>query len=199
MHAVRAGRSFSRPRALGEAAERLWRSLAGEAEPARTAAQDVDPLLLDMIAGGDMAAFRTLTERHADRGYGLALRILRSQPAAEAVVQDAMLAVWTSRAKAVGDRGAFAAWLRGAVVAGCLEALRAGHDGAGETADDAAATPPERALAALPGDQRIAMVLAYHEGVDNAGIAGAMRLPQEAVEALLKAGRMAAREALHGG
>lgn len=194
MHAVRAGRSL--PRFLGEAAERLWRSLADEAEPVRAAVQDVDPLLLDLIAGGDMTAFRTLTERHADGCYGLALRILRSQPAAEAVVQDALLEVWTSRARSVGDRQAFPAWLRGAVVAGCLEALRTGHGGAG---DEAGATPADSALAALPGDQRAAMILAYHEGLDNAGIARAMRLPQEAVEALLKAGRIAVREALRQG
>ena len=54
---------------------------------------DEDDMLLARVADGDEAAFRALVERHIDRAYGLALRILRNPTDAEDVAQDVILKV----------------------------------------------------------------------------------------------------------
>jgi RNA polymerase sigma-70 factor, ECF subfamily len=56
---------------------------------------DEDAELLDRLANGDEAAFRALVERHIDRAYAIALRIIGNAADAEDVVQDTMLKVWT--------------------------------------------------------------------------------------------------------
>ena len=50
--------------------------------------RDHDDVLLAAIARSDERAFRELVERHIDRAYALALRILRNAADAEDVVQD---------------------------------------------------------------------------------------------------------------
>jgi len=58
---------------------------------------DEDKELLDRLATGDDVAFRLLVERHIDRAYAIALRIIGNAADAEDVVQDTMLKVWTHR------------------------------------------------------------------------------------------------------
>ena len=55
--------------------------------------QDEDKDLLDRLATGDEVAFRLLVERHVDRAYAIALRIVGNAADAEDVVQDTMLKV----------------------------------------------------------------------------------------------------------
>ena len=60
---------------------------------------DEDSELLDKLALGDEAAFRMLVERHIDRAYAIALRIVGNAADAEDVVQDTMLKVWSHRGR----------------------------------------------------------------------------------------------------
>src|SRR5439155_5814567 len=66
------------------------------------------------------AAYRTLVERHRDRAYGLALRILRSAPDAEEVAQDAFVRAWLGLRDYRGD-AAFATWLHRIVARRALD------------------------------------------------------------------------------
>ncbi len=51
-----------------------------------------------------------MVERYQDRAFGLALRLLRSEPDAEEVTQDAFVRAWRSLADFRGDSG-FGTWL----------------------------------------------------------------------------------------
>ena len=83
-----------------------------EREPVTSAPiEDEDEELLHRLASNDEAAFRLLVERHIDRAFGIALRIVGSRADAEDVVQDTMLKVWTHRGKWQHGRAKFSTWL----------------------------------------------------------------------------------------
>lgn len=172
-----------------------------------------DAALLTRIGDGDEAAFRLLVERHVDRAYGLALRILRSPSDAEDVVQDVMLKVWTHGGGWQDRRARFSTWLYRVVTNRCLDLCRRPKakdiDEVPEAVDEA--TGPldavhegevhgmlERAMGQIPGKQRIALILSYHDDLSNAEIADVMETTVQAVESLLKRGRQQLRQILAG-
>jgi RNA polymerase sigma-70 factor (ECF subfamily) len=93
--------------------------LAGQGRPL-----DEDDQLLRLIAQHDEPAFRKLVERHIDRAFGLALRILRNAADAEDVVQDSMLKVWTHRGTWQEGKARFSTWLYRVVTNRCLDLRR---------------------------------------------------------------------------
>lgn len=175
------------------------------------AGTDTDDELLNRIAKDDDGAFRRLVERHIDRAYALALRILRNGADAEDVVQDSLLKVWTQRGRWEGGRAKFSTWLYRVVTNRCIDLrrhVRSDEIGAaGELVDekpDALTTMHrqevgnllEAAIQGLPEQQRIAIVLSYHENLGNAEIAEIMETTIAAVESLLKRGRQQLRHSL---
>ncbi len=182
-----------------------------DVEPARPAPRDFDDHLLERIATGDEAAFRQLVERHVDKAYALALRILRNAADAEDVVQDALVKVWTTRGGWRPGSARFSTWLYRVVTNRCIDLCRrpktSDVDDAPELADGKADAVTaihvgevnlllERAMAHLPGQQRIALILSYHDDLSNPEIAEIMETTISAVEALLKRGRQKLRAIL---
>jgi RNA polymerase sigma-70 factor (ECF subfamily) len=172
---------------------------------------DEDDLLLDRIAGHDEAAFRALVERHVDRAYGLALRILRNPSDAEDVAQDVMLKVWTQRGNWQAGRARFSTWLYRVVTNRCLDLHRRPRtediervpesaDGRPDAVDDIHRTEVttllDHAMGRLPEQQRIALILSYTDDLRNAEIAEIMETTVMAVESLLKRGRQQLRHFL---
>jgi RNA polymerase sigma-70 factor (ECF subfamily) len=179
-----------------------------DAEPAMPMPRDLDDRLLERIATGDESAFRQLVERHVDKAYALALRILRNAADAEDVVQDALVKVWTTRGAWRPGNARFSTWLYRVVTNRCIDLCRrpktSDVDEAPELADgkaDAVTTIHvgevnlllERAMAHLPGQQRIALILSYHDDLSNPEIAEIMETTISAVESLLKRGRQKLR------
>jgi RNA polymerase sigma-70 factor (ECF subfamily) len=179
-----------------------------DAEPAMPMPRDLDDRLLERIATGDESAFRQLVERHVDKAYALALRILRNAADAEDVVQDALVKVWTTRGAWRPGNARFSTWLYRVVTNRCIDLCRrpktSDVDEAPELADgkaDAVTTIHvgevnlllERAMAHLPGQQRIALILSYHDDLSNPEIAEIMETTVSAVESLLKRGRQKLR------
>lgn len=184
-------------------------SSAPEMEPRRPL--DEDDLLLERIAGHDEAAFRALVERHVDRAYGLALRILRNPSDAEDVAQDVMLKVWTQRGNWQAGRARFSTWLYRVVTNRCLDLHRRPRtediervpesaDGRPDAVDDIHRTEVttllDHAMGRLPEQQRIALILSYTDDLRNAEIAEIMETTVMAVESLLKRGRQQLRHFL---
>jgi RNA polymerase sigma-70 factor, ECF subfamily len=66
--------------------------------------------LLARCRDGDTRAFQILVGRYQDRAYGLALRVLHSEPDAEEVTQDSFVRAWKALADFRGD-AAFGTWL----------------------------------------------------------------------------------------
>ena len=178
-------------------------------EPARPL--DADDLLLARIANNDEAAFRSLVERHVDRAYALALRILRNAADAEDVAQDVMLKVWTHRGTWQPGRARFSTWLYRVVTNRCLDLHRRPRtedieqvpesaDGRPDAVDDIHRTEVtsllDQAMGRLPEQQRIALILSYTDDLRNAEIAEIMDTTVMAVESLLKRGRQQLRDLL---
>jgi len=172
---------------------------------------DTDDILLERIAANDQAAFRTLVERHLDRAYGLALRILRNPADAEDIVQDTLLKVWLHRGRWESGRAKFSTWLYRVVTNRCIDVRRMPRnedlDKAPEVADEkplpladmqksAVNSLLETAMARLPEQQRIALILSYNENMNNGEIAEVMQTTITAVESLLKRGRQKLRDLL---
>jgi RNA polymerase sigma-70 factor (ECF subfamily) len=172
---------------------------------------DEDSELLDRIGQGDEAAFQLLVQRHIDRGYAIALRIVGNAADAEDVVQDTMLKVWSHRGRWQHGRAKFSTWLYRVISNRCIDLRRKPRsedvDAVPEMADpqpDASAMIErnevrdllEAAMQRLPEQQRLAVILSYHENMSNGEIAEVMDTTIAAVESLLKRGRQQLRELL---
>ena len=176
-----------------------------------SAVHDDDQPLLDRLAASDEAAFRELVQRHIDRAFGLAVRILGGKADAEDVVQDTFLKVWIHRGEWQHGRAKFSTWLYRVVTNRCIDLRRRPRtddvDAIPEPMDarpDAVSTMHrhqvstilDEAIKRLPEQQRIALILSYHEDMSNAEIAEVMETTVSAVESLLKRGRQQLRAIL---
>lgn len=170
-----------------------------------------DAVLLARMKDDDPEAYRELVERHIDRAYGLALRLLKSPSDAEDVTQDAFVRTWINRHKWQSGRAEFSTWLYRVIVNRCMdfhrlprgqwiEAVPEPADGA----EDAVTCIHKRqvygrledALRHLPERQRAALALSYYEDLGNPEIAEIMGISVSAVESLLKRGRQTLRDML---
>lgn len=170
-----------------------------------------DDDLLDLMRRDDVNAYRELVSRHINRGYAVALRILKNQADAEDVTQDAFVKAWLIRHDWERGRAKFSTWLYRVVVNRCIDLTRApksaGLDDVDEPADDAddAVTGIHRrqiygrlgdALDQLPPQQKAAVILSYYEELSNQEVAEVMGASVSAVESLLKRARKGLREVL---
>ena len=172
---------------------------------------DEDSELLDKLATGDEVAFRMLVERHIDRAYAIALRIVGNAADAEDVVQDTMLKIWSHRGRWQHGRAKFSTWLYRVISNRCIDLRRKPRNENVETVPEVADGQPgaveiiernelngmlELAMQRLPEQQRIAVIFSYHENMSNGEIAEVMDTTVAAVESLLKRGRQQLRELL---
>lgn len=172
---------------------------------------DEDGELLDRLATGDEVAFRMLVERHIDRAYAIALRIVGNAADAEDVVQDTMLKVWSHRGRWQHGRAKFSTWLYRVISNRCIDLRRKPRNENVEAVPEVADAQPgaveiiernelndmlELAMQRLPEQQRIAVILSYHENMSNGEIAQVMDTTVAAVESLLKRGRQQLRQLL---
>ncbi|MGT2502034.1 RNA polymerase sigma factor [Bradyrhizobium guangxiense] len=172
---------------------------------------DEDSELLDRLATGDEAAFRALVERHIDRAYAIALRIVGNAADAEDVVQDTMLKIWSHRGRWQHGRAKFSTWLYRVISNRCIDLRRKPRTENVETVPEVADGQPgaveiiarnelngmlETAMQRLPEQQRIAVIFSYHENMSNGEIAEVMDTTVAAVESLLKRGRQQLRQLL---
>ena len=172
---------------------------------------DEDKDLLDRLALGEEAAFCALVKRHIDRAYAIALRIIGNPTDAEDVVQDTMLKIWIHRGRWQPGRAKFSTWLYRVISNRCIDLRRKPRTENVDVVPDVADTQPDAsciierneassllqaATQRLPEQQRIAVVLSYHENMSNSEIAEVMDTTVAAVESLLKRGRQQLRELL---
>src|SRR5688572_31611817 len=147
-------------------------------------------------AAGDRRAFGSVVERHYPAAWRLAVRLAPEPEAAADLVQETFLRV-LERVRAYRPEGKLPAMLR--VVMTRLAIDRARRVGAAPVADPAPAAAPgeeplarvlagdraarlARALLALPGEQRAALVLRAYEGLGYEAIATALETTPKAVE-----------------
>jgi RNA polymerase sigma-70 factor, ECF subfamily len=174
-----------------------------------------DETLLAAHLRGDPRAFGELVGRHERRVYGLCLRILGSREDAEDATQEAFLAA-LRKAASFRQAAAFSTWLyRIAVNAATDQARRRARarltpldpeDAAAAAAPggdhgDAVATAVavQAALAEVPEEFRVAVVLCDLYRVPYAEAAQILEIPVGTVKSRVFRGRLALAERLEGG
>ena len=162
----------------------------------RQALGDADAPLIERIAAGDRQALGDLMARHADRAALVTLRIVRRHDIAQAVVDDVFAEVWASKGRCVEADGSFRAWLCRAVVMRCrprddtAEGMPAANQAQAEVETGQYDGPAlDRAMGRLAWAERVAIVLAYHEGASVGHIARALQIERPNVEVLLTMAR----------
>ncbi|HEV2087928.1 MAG TPA: RNA polymerase sigma factor SigM, partial [Cryptosporangiaceae bacterium] len=163
-----------------------------------------DRELLAAHLDGDADAFGALVRRHRDRLWAVALRTLGDREEAADALQDALLSAYRSAAKYRGE-AAVTTWLHRIVVNACLDRIRrqrvratvplpesGAHEPAqpGDTmADHDTAMAVQDALAAIPAEQRAALVLVDIEGHTVVEAAEILGIAQGTVKSRCARGR----------
>ena len=160
-----------------------------------------DAALLRAHVGGDREAFGELVRRHRDRLWAVALRTLGDREEAADAVQDALISAYRSADRFRGD-AAVTTWLHRIVVNACLDRARRKQSrptvplpehestvdrGAAPDADTAIAV--HGALAQLPAEQRVPLVLLDMQGYSVAEIAGLLGIAEGTVKSRCARGR----------
>lgn len=173
-----------------------------------------DEALMARVRDGDQQAFALLVDRHLPRAYAIAYRVLGQQADAEDAAQDAFTRVWTHARDWQPQRGSFSTWLGRILVNASLDHARRqkpqrfvsnADEALAELTDPAAsletahgneqqAAAINQAVARLPDQQRMAVVLCYFEEHSNPQAAQLMGLHVKALEGLL----VRARKQLRG-
>lgn len=163
-----------------------------------------DRFLLDAARDGDLDAFAMLVRRHQVAVYRVALRMLASEAEAQDATQETFVRAWRGLRRFRGD-SAVSTWLYRIVTRRCLDLIAMRRPAADleqtdlPAHDDPAKTAEERdrlravtrAIAALPGDQRAALVLREFEGLSYDQIAEVMHTSVAAVKGRIHRARLA--------
>ncbi|HEY0816474.1 MAG TPA: sigma-70 family RNA polymerase sigma factor [Pseudonocardia sp.] len=171
------------------------REVGGDVDLAIEVEADPDDALVLRIIDRDQEAFEDVYTRHAAAVYGVARRVLRDPALAEDVAQEVFLDFWRRPERFDGSRGALQSWLvtiahrRSVDVVRSAAARRSVYvdvvDDLGPPSEDAQdatlrraeADTVQHALAALPTDQRRALLLAYWGGHTQVEIAALTGVP----------------------
>lgn len=168
---------------------------------------------MERIQSQDHQAFSVLVDRHTDKFYGAAYRMVMNRETAEDITQDAFLKLWESPKIWKKNRGAkFTTWFYRIITNQSLDFLRkskkqiAGGEvedfAAHDTAQDKQMEQNEeqlaldKALKTLPENQLIALNLCFFEGVSNKDAADIMKVNVKALESLLMRGKTNLKEML---
>jgi RNA polymerase sigma-70 factor (ECF subfamily) len=165
-------------------------------------ADALDRALLDRHVGGDSAAFSELVRRHQDRLWAVAIRTLGDREEAADAVQDALLSAYRAAGSYRGE-AKVSTWLHRIVVNACLDRARRQqsrptvplpdddrHLAAGDAlANRELATDLGRALAELPMEQRMAIVLVDAQGYPVDEVARLLSVPVGTVKSRCSRGR----------
>jgi RNA polymerase sigma-70 factor, ECF subfamily len=198
----------------------IWLFAAVVGFPGRSSeSQAEDERTLQRVAAGDAGGLAALYDRHGRAVYSLALRILGDEGDAEEVAQDVFAQAWRRAGQYDQARGTVAAWLLVMARTRAIDRFRARRvRPEGRTQDDAdltlqqlPATSPDaasemmaaergqrvrRALEDLPFLQRVAIELAYFEGLSQREIAERLEQPLGTVKTRMRLGLLKLRDAL---
>lgn len=163
--------------------------------------------MVALAQSGDRAAFSELVRRRQGAVRGLMRRLSGDATLADDLAQDVFIRAWT-RIRSLRDAGAFGAWLRRIAVtawlrhrrrsdvlnqAADLDELELAGDSGGSTG---LGMDLDRALAGLSEDQRLCVVLAYHEGMTHPEVAELTGLPLGTVKSHVVRGSKRLRQGL---
>jgi RNA polymerase sigma-70 factor (ECF subfamily) len=177
-----------------------------------------DQRALERMARGEHDALGELYDRHGRVVYSMALRILRDQSDAEDVVQEVFSQAWKQAGRYDSRRGQVIAWLLTMTRSRAIDRLRGRKSRPSTLLDETAAfeiadgTPPadeqlesagrasqiRSAFESLPLLQRLAIELAFFEGLTHTEIAERLELPLGTVKTRIRQGLLRMKDRLAG-
>lgn len=175
-----------------------------------------DQAVLERVARGEHDALAELYDRHGRLVYSLALRIVRDQGDAEDVVQEVFSQAWRQAGRYDSRRGQVVAWLLNMARSRAIDRVRGRNARPAAVADESAmlglpdAGPPadeqlewagraaqiRAVFDALPLVHRIAIELAFYEGLTHSEIAARLELPLGTVKTRIRQGLLKMKERL---
>jgi RNA polymerase sigma-70 factor (ECF subfamily) len=178
-----------------------------------------DAQLVRAIAAGEESALARAYDVHGSLVYGLALRIVRSAPDAEEVLQDVFTSLWRTAARFDADRGTLPGYLTTLTRHRAIDRVRrrqarpdvafgAGEDdpapaisASGRGPSDAACVRDDArlavaALGALSAEERRVLEMAYFDGLSQTEIADRTGDPLGTVKGRTRNALRRLREAL---
>jgi RNA polymerase sigma-70 factor (ECF subfamily) len=198
-----------------------WRRARPSAPREDAPAIGDDEALVHAAQHGDLDAYNRLVRTYERQAYAVALRLLRRPESAEDATQDAFIQAY--RALDTFRGGSFRAWLMRIVTNRCYDMLRSATRRAADSLDDqmfeaephwssvAAPDDPvaraaqaelrrflEGALAQLPDDQQLTVVLCDVQGYSYEETAAIMDVALGTVKSRLSRARVALREVIRG-
>lgn len=165
-------------------------------------AQDYYPecpeaFLVSMARTGDRSAFAELVQRRQSSIRNLMRRFCGDYALADDLAQQVFLKLWLNIRK-LRKPSAFSAWLRRLAVSVWLQHIRKRDAirGSSELSGTEAARHEsasmgmdlDRALLTLPADERLCVVLSYHEGLTHGEIAQLTEMPLGTVKSHIRIG-----------
>jgi RNA polymerase sigma-70 factor, ECF subfamily len=166
----------------------------------------------EVIAGvrsGDESAMAVLYDRYSRVVYSVALRVVSDSNAAEDILQDVFIQLWRKPQAFDASRGNLGAWL--AVIARhrAIDHVRKRRpetdpaetviavdaDLERTTARNEAVQQIRAVVSAMPSDQKLALEMAFFEGLTHSEIAERTGQPLGTVKTRIRAGLVAIRKA----
>ena len=168
-----------------------------------------DASLVTAIRSGDESAMARLYDRYSSIVYSVALRVLADTGAAEDVLQEVFIQLWRNPGLFDSSRGNLGAWLAVITRNRAIDNLRKRRpqtdiddvivsvepDLAGEAERKRAMEKVRGALGAMPAAQRMALEMAYFEGLSHSEIASKTGEPLGTIKTRIRAGLLALRKA----
>ena len=167
--------------------------------------QAADPLVIALACAGDARAFAEIVVRRQQRVRKLMYHLCRTPSLGDDLAQQVFLTAWRSM-RQLRSAAAFDGWLKRIMVTTWLEEVRRQKLAYAaeldvEQAGSYRETTAERldldaALALLPPEMRLCVVLAYNDGLTHPEIAELTQLPLGTVKSHIARGAARLRESL---
>lgn len=174
--------------------------------------------LLKRVANGDRKALSAVYDRTSSKLFGVCLRITRDREAAEDVLQDVYLKIWNRAGRFDAERASPITWLCAIARNTAIDWVRkygaaplsrpdgaspdeSNHDfdGAMEVMAEAEGrTQILDCLESLTKNHRIAIRLAYFDGLSHSELANALKVPLGTSKSWIRRGLLQLRGCLQG-
>jgi len=175
-----------------------------------------DPDLIRRVAEKDRAAFGSLYDRYSQLALNLAWRILSERQEAEDVVQEAFLQIWREAPSYNPGRANVSTWITTITRSRAIDKLRSRkarriYDPPNEDLQEVTEQLPDKgtqrdsldnrllvrqAFGSLSVEQRVAIEMAYYEGMSQTEIAEALREPLGTIKTRIRSGLLKLKEML---